>query len=393
MKTILFISFLVFYGSVAFSQDFYVTNDGQTVNGSVDNYKEWSKNPTEVTFTKPDGSTVTLTPANCKSFKVGNDNYISYHGTRVANSDNVIYSQGDQSEEEIKDTVNVFLRRVYQHGNYALYKLFDNKRINFYLAKDGNLKELEYYEAIKDNVADPFNLYKPYLYKEFNGMGTRGFQHKLSLLTYKENELINFLADVFKDESHASEKLRNKYPSEILFGIGGNANSGKITNVNGSFSYNQTNFAPSLEFALRIYNQRNFGRLFFQPSLSAMFLKNNFDKDYYKIKATMLNVKLGVGYTIIRKSNFSLYAAASGALPILFNFETYKQNQGEYKGTSGPDDKLSIEPELGFVIGRSLNISVSSLLPFELPYNSDFNVVYKLSQTSVCLRYAFIQKK
>jgi len=45
MNKLLLISFLAFYTSAGFSQDSYVTLDGQTINGSVQNNREWLKNP------------------------------------------------------------------------------------------------------------------------------------------------------------------------------------------------------------------------------------------------------------------------------------------------------------------------------------------------------------
>ena len=395
MKKTLLISFLVFFCSIGFCQDSYVTLDGQTVNGSVEGFREWSKNPSTVVFKDANGNTITLTPENCKSFHAGSDTYTSYHGTRVANSDNIIYSHGELDEHEMKDTVSVFLRRIYQYQNYALYKLFDDKRINFYLAKDGNIKELEYYETIKDNVADPFNIYKAYLYKEFSGKNVRNFQHKLSMLSYKENSLITFLADVFSDQEHVSEASRNKYPTETLLGLGINENSGKVTDVYNRYSYSQTSTAPSVEIGLRLYNQRNFGKLFFQPTLTLMMLKNSFNGGNINVKGNVADVDLGVGYMILKKEKLSLYASVAAALPIIFNFETQRGN-GKYFGSSGPDDRISVHSELGIVINRTLNISVANLLPIKFPFNGDGVVdgtlAYQLSQTSLAIRYALIHR-
>ena len=395
MKQTLLISFLVFFFSFAFCQDSYVTLDGNKVDGTIEGYREWSKNPASVIFKEASGTTVTLTSQNCKSFTAGSDAYVSYHGTRVSNSDNVVYSQGAMDEQEMKDTVSVFLRRVYQYQNYALYKLFDDKRINFYLAKDGNLKELEYYETIKDNVADPFNIYKSTLYKEFSGKNVRNFQHKLSLLTYKENSLISFLADVCSDQEHVTESSRNKYPTETLLGVGINENSGKVTDLYNRFSYSQSSIAPSFEIGLRLYNQRNFGKLFFQPTLTLMMLKNSFNGGNINVKGTLADVNLGVGYMFLKKEKVSIYAAVAGALPIIFNFETQRGN-GKYFGSPGPDDRISVHSELGVVINHTLNISVANLFPIKFPFNGDGVVdgilAYQLSQTSVAIRYAFIHR-
>lgn len=69
MKQSLFIFFLL-YSTFSFSQDSYVTLNDQTIHGTIENYKEWSKNPTTVLFKDSiDGNSIYLTPANCKSLQ------------------------------------------------------------------------------------------------------------------------------------------------------------------------------------------------------------------------------------------------------------------------------------------------------------------------------------
>ncbi len=393
MKKILSCSVLLFYGSLVFSQDMYVTLGNQTIQGTIENYKEWSRNPNTVVFKESvSGAIMNLTPQNCKSFTARSDKYISYNGTRILNSDNIIYSQGVQNDQLIKDTIQVFLRQIYQFKNYTLYKLFDNKRINFFLSDNGDIKELEYYESINNGMATPFNGYKTYLYRLFYNQDINALQHKIDILNYKENDLVYFFADIFNDKSHALQKLRNNYPPEILVGAGANVNLSTLEDIYGRYTFHQTNFSPSFEFGLRIYSQRNFGRLFFQPSISVIPLSNSFEGDNFKIKATLVNINLGAGYKFMKKSEVSFYAEAAGSLPVFFNFQTRKGAGGKYVGTSGPDNRASIHAELGVIIKQSLNISFGGILPVRLPFNSDHVYAYKLSQLSVALRYAFIHQ-
>lgn len=392
MKKSLFIFFLL-SSTFVFSQDFYVTLNDQTIHGTIEHYKEWSKNPKTVLFKDSiSGSSIYLTPANCKSFTVGlSDKFISYNGTRILNTDNAINSHGVQSDQLEKDTIQVFLRQIYQFKNYTLYKLFDAKRANFYLSDNSVTTELEYYENINSNQVVPFNGYKNYLLKEFSDKGVEGLLHKVEILAYKEDDLLNFFADIFGDKSNSSEKLRNKYSNEILVGIGANENFGSITNFS-SATYKQTSTSPSFEIALRIYSQRNFGRIFFQPSISVMPLSNTFNEGLvFKTKATLVNVNLGVGYMFLKKSNISVYAAAAGGLPIIFNYKTLRGTNSKYINSDSPDDRLTLHPEMGLIIKRSLNISFTGTLPFKLPFLSDPSFTYKVSQASVVLRYAFIE--
>lgn len=392
MKKGLFIFFL-FSSNFLFSQDFYVTINDQIVHGTIEHYKESSKNPKTVLFKDSiRGNSIDLTPANCKGLTVGlSDKFISYKGTRIVNTDNAINSHLVQSAQLEKNNIQVFLRQIYQFGSYTLYKLFDDKRINFYLSNNGVIMELEYYENINGNQIIPYYGYKNYLLNEFSDKTIKGLQHKVEILRYEENDLLNFFTNIFNDKSNSSEKLRNKYSNEILVGIGLNINFGTVTNL-GNSTYNKTSYSPSFEIALRTYSQRNFGRIFFQPSLSIMTLSHTFDEgSTFKTKATLINVNLGVGYIFLKKSNLFIYAAAAGGVPIIFNYKTHQGTIGEYVNSGSPDVRLTVHPEMGLIIKQSLNISFTGTLPFKLNFLSNPSFNYCVSQFSVVLRYAFLE--
>ena len=392
MKKGLFIFFL-FSSNFLFSQDSYVTINDQIVHGTIEHYKESSKNPKTVFFKDSiSGNSIDLTPANCKSLTVGlSDKFISYNGTRIINTDNAINSHLMQSAQLEKDNIQVFLRQIYQFRSYTLYKLFDDKRTNFYLSNNGVITELEYYENVNGSQVIPYYGYKNYLLNEFSDKAIKGLQHKVEILRYEENDLLNFFTNIFNDKSKSSEKLRNKYSNEILVGIGLNINFGTVTNL-GSATYNNTSYSPSFEIALRTYSQRNFGRIFFQPSLSVMPLSHTFNEgSTFKTKATLVNVNFGVGYIFLKNSNLFIYAAAAGGVPIIFNYKTHKGTIGEYVNSGSPDVRFTVHPEMGLVVNRTLNISFTGTLPFKLNFLSDPSFNYKVSQFSVVLRYAFVE--
>jgi hypothetical protein len=390
MNKLLLISFLTFCTTAAFPQDSYIALNGQTVNGSVENNREWLKNPLSVVFTNSDGSKITLTPENCKSFTAGTDYYLSYHGTRVANPDHVLSSHNDEGAAIIKDTVDAFLRQVYKFDGYALYELYDNKRINFYLGTDGSIRELEYYETIKDGNVSPINSYKAYLYQQFASRKTSNFSEKLKDLHYNENDLHNFFAQVLGDQAHASEKLRNKYPSETLVGVGGNVNAGTMHSWTNYPYYHQTSIAPSVEFGLRLYSQRNFGKFFFQPTIGIMPLLNTFKGSAIAtktVKATIIDFSMGAGYMIIKKQNISVYAKGAAEMRL---FAGYKTKDGKYLGDDGSNGRITGVAELGLIIKRNLNIAFNNTFPVRMTFKANTNYSYKLSGMSLALRYAFI---
>lgn len=391
MKQIFFIICLLTGTTTAFCQDSYVSLDGQIIPGKFENYKEWSKNPSSVLFKSDNGTVITLTPENCKSFVAGIDTYVSYHGTRIINTENALKNTGLFSPVPTTDTVNIFLHQVYQFENYKLYKLFDNKRTNFYFSDNTAIEELPFYETLERNVVVPFSGYKTLLNKEFADKNIPGFQEKINKLDYKENDLIDFLANVLNDKSHSSEKLRNKYPSETFIGVGLNANVGTLENIYGKYTFHQTNFGPSFELGLRLYSQRNFGKLFFQPYINAFPLLSNFKDAPARVKAMVVAVNLGAGYLFVKKSNFSFYAEAAGSLPILFNLQT-ENISGNYVKSIGLDDRITVHPELGVILNKHWNIAVNDMLAIRLPFYSNQEYAYKLSQVSLIIRYAFIRE-
>jgi hypothetical protein len=200
MKGILF--FLFVYLTVpAYCQDVYVKPDNSIVTGTILNYKEWSKNPSIVIFKDSTGNTINLDPTNCKSFTArASDKYISYSGNRILNGDNIENKHALQSNILTRENINVFLRQIYQYKEYTLYKYFDNKRSNFYLEKNGLIKELEYYEY-EDNSGQvkTFDNYKFLLLQELEDKNIPNVQDKLNDLAYSENDLINFFAGVLED--------------------------------------------------------------------------------------------------------------------------------------------------------------------------------------------------
>jgi hypothetical protein len=390
MKQLLFIICMLACSAAAFCQDSYVTLDGQTIPGKIENYKEWSKNPSTVLFKDNNGTEITLTPENSKSFSAGNDQYVSYHGTRIINSENALKNVGLISSVTTTDTVNVFLHQIYKFENYKLYKLFDSKRTNFYFSDNDYIHELAFYETLEKNYAVAFTGYKNMLNKEFSDKNISNFQESIDRLVYKENDLINFLANALNDQSHSSQKLRNKYPTEFLIGVGANANVGTLESIFGKYTFHQTSFGPSLELGMRVYSQRNFGKFFFQPYINAFPLLSNFTDAPAKVKAMVVAVNLGVGYLLVKKPNFSFYAEAAGSLAIFFNLQTRNIN-GNYVKAEGLDDRITVHPELGVILNQHWNIAVNDMLATRLPFYSNQEYAYKLSQISVVTRYAFIQ--
>ena len=349
------------------------------------------------------GSEVILTPQSCISFAAGRDTFISYHGSRIMNTDNVLDVSGYNSAEMRKDSIRVFLRQAYHNGDYILYKLTDATRINFYFSDHSTVRELEYYEYVKENKdndrndnAVSFDGYKQYLFVLLANKNIRNLSARLNAVPYKEIDLVNFLASVLHDKGQSTVARRNRYPAEIFIGAGINANMGALLDFSDKIAFKQTSYAPSLEVGLRLYAQRNFGKIFFQPSVSGMPLTSKFYNDYYKLNATLVGANLGIGYLFVKQKNLSVFAVANGTLYLPFGLKTSfnKGNVHNEVKASDLNSRLTVRPELGVVIGQNISLLVSGSFPIKVPFEESGTYrSYKLTQLSFGVRYGFIQNK
>lgn len=394
MKKAILISFFLFvfvydYGQNV--QDQYVSLYGQTIEGKVENYKEWSKNPTEAEFKDTHNNSVKLTPESCKSFTAGGDVYVSYIGTRIVNSDNAMNTEGIINDIAEKDSVKVFLRQIYQHANYVLYELKDKIRTNFYFSDNGNITELEYFESISSNNAvTPHEGYKGFLNQEFNNKDISNLQVRLQKLSYKENDLVDFFAYVFNDKAQAKERKRDRYPAEIFIGVDGNANSATLSNIQiGKTDFKQTSFAPSFEIGSRIYSQRNFGKLFFQPSVDIMRLSSEFKNHDFTLKATVLNINLGAGYMFVKKNSFAVYGVANATFSVPFGVRTTWGYGNVDVPANAVNQRLTAHLEAGVIIVSSISINASAYLPIKYPFDAYPSEAYKVNTISFGIKYAF----
>lgn len=396
---------LFFIAATANCQDIYITNNGDTVHGKITDYAQWSKSPVKVEFSDNSGNNITLTPLNCKSFTVNNsDVYISYSGNRIVNTDNIKSSVGTGNKVMATEHVDAFLRRIYQYKGFALYKYADNKRINFFLSKNDSLKELEYYEYIDENsnALQTDDAYKFYIHDQLQNIDAPNKQKEIDNLVYREDALINFFAKILSDKANATEKKRDKYPSEIFGGIGVEGKFGTLKHYDGS-KVHQTSISPLLEIGMKIYGQRNFGKFFFQPLIAFSFLDNtiNDSKNNYKLRnrATLVSTRLGPGYTFLKKQGISVYASAMAQLDFVFGYKsTYTYTGSTYNGTYtswATMIKISLNPEIGLMLNHSINIALQGSLPYRLPvyYNPSYYYAqytfYAVHSLGLVARYKF----
>jgi hypothetical protein len=393
MKKFFLLFILLSVKEVLLAQDYYINNSGDTVKGTVNNYKQWDKNPATISF-HTNNNEVILNPLKCKEIVINqNDRYISYSGTRIINPEKVTnFSEGPENGIIKKDTVSIFLRDIYHYKNYVLYKFFDRKRNNFYISKNGEVSELEYYESIIENRVGTYDGYKAILNEVLSGEGIADLNEKLKKVTYDETELINFISGTLKDYVNSSEKKRNIYPKEYLIGTGAIANIASLNFSNSAFISDKTSISPFFEIGVRLYNQRKFGRPFFQSVISFIPIKSSFLNNVgmkYDISLSLISAYLSSGYMFIKNDKLSVYGAAGLGILIAANLKNEYQNTITNYGTY---TKIGIRPELGILISHKLNVSLFATAPFKFPagpaaYKSN---IYKITQAGLAVRYIIL---
>lgn len=118
-----------------------VTFTGDTINGSID-YRNWERNPSEITFKSTNGKIINYKPLEIVSFSVKDEIYVSAIIKTEINSRNTDHLKLSSEIREQIDTA--FLQTMIQ-GEKSLYYYNNNYRIiNFYIKQNSDFEYLEY---------------------------------------------------------------------------------------------------------------------------------------------------------------------------------------------------------------------------------------------------------
>lgn len=376
-------------------QDMYVTNSGDTIHGKITNYEEWDRNPQEVTFIDNSGKSITLTPLNCKSFSAGkSDTYVSYSGPRLLNSTDIINTYGLNSSVDTTENINTFLRLIFHHKEFSLYKYLDTKRTNFFLATNGSIKELAYYEYTDDGGNTKTNeAYKIYILNQLNLVNDPDLMNKINSLVYEESALVKFFVNILRDKDYKAEKIRKNYATEILVGIGIQARFGSGVSGDGS-NARQTALNPLAEIGVRFYGHRNYGKLFFEPSLIVSILNQHFTELYhisFKAQGTIVGARIGPGYFFAKKEGINFYAALPIGVDFIGGYRTTYTGSTTTQTIKSIDTPIRfvLNPEIGVDLNHKFNISLKYTTPYNFNQSNYGNLPYKTSTCSLDVSFIF----
>jgi len=313
---------------------YYVNLKSDTFKGKFIHFRESGNIPSEVSFRAAGSSAlVSLTPDNCKMFSIGNsDVYVSYKGKRLTNPTD--YNVGQEDSTNVFREISTFLHELYNNGYYRLFEFAGGKRSNFYVnAGNGPLQELFYKEFIQNGEVIESQEFRHQLAAYFSAV----LQKNPDELRLIERVVYNSssLTDLFNKMAGGNIAIhpKMKYPAQVFLGFGASSNRLSVTE-GGGFSFKPEDEAgdypsqvsPLFEVGLKLFLQRNYGRLFFVIRTDYYQFKHAHEFDdnvsFHTIttfKSDVLSFPFGIGYKVINKRNFSLELSAGPSLFFLLN--------------------------------------------------------------------------
>ncbi|HEY4149461.1 MAG TPA: hypothetical protein VGM41_11050 [Chitinophagaceae bacterium] len=368
---------------------YYINLTGDTVFGKFINYQEYNKSPASIVF-QPAGASLpmSLTPANCRKLSVAHyDIYISYKGKRLANETDYRNAQG--KSDDVYEDINVFLRELFNDGHYQLYELADGKRNNYYVSSASvPLEELYFKAYTEDNavVESPyFRSQLSFLFRDSLKQGDK-LQRQLEKVSYNGESLQKVFTFV---TSGKIKTAKEKYPAQIFAGLGASFNTFRVKADPSSYDYlvgsYNVDVSPVLEAGIKLYNQRNFGRLFFIFRINAYRYKNTMHFPGYsyspgsgstaEFKATVISIPVSFGYQFVRTQELSVsFSVGAAALLLKNNTERIIPDNNSYTSeidnttfltyTAFGELEATLRKKISFYAGGYLPVSVGNYVAY-----------------------------
>jgi hypothetical protein len=419
-KALLTLSAFLFVSSGLFAQNhdpegYYINKKGDTVKGRFPNYAEYGNSPAEVPF-QPSGAgnQVLLVPDNCVKFSVGHaDAYIAFKGKRLTNPTNFHNTNG-QSGDAYED-VSIFLRELYNDGQYQLFEFKGADRSNFYTRNSsGEMNELYYKEYLAyDNGTGADNVVQSPLFRQQLGayfgqilQTDPGLWSRIEHANYTGESLRQLFYAMTK---RSVPKVKEEYPAQVFIGFGASFNTLTVSAesmlvdpeidqkvTSGKYS-SQT--SALIEAGVKLFSQRNGGRLFFTMRVNYYKFQNkssdfadtyNYNTYNTIFKSSVLSFPAGIGYKLVNTPDFSLELAA-GAVPVILfqNTQTQNATNGTASASSTQDDgksvTLSFFAETAIVVLKRVSVFGAWYSPCQIADFQEYNPAH--SSIKFGLRY------
>lgn len=381
----------------------YIKLNGEKVDGVIQNYTQWYRNPDKVYFI-PAGSSnqIELTPSNTLQFTIDNyDTYLAYTGKRLTNpiDDAEVINKGNfiVAEDEYAD-ISTFLRLVLKTEKVELYVYTDKIRTNFFFKKPNQpLEELRFKKSYKDTKIAPMYSYRQQISVAFSDeIANNKLFEDIARLEYTEEKLERFF---FKLSPKEKQKKRQKNPAAGWVITGGIAvSSMKVEGVQSvsltRFDY-KTSISPLVTIGYHLPINRNFNRFFFYPHLKFYNYKNTGERvgDNYKHTATyktslVTSPTLNGGLHVYNTEKLRLFASAGAGFLLLTNNKQITED----KQLSNNQTYIKSETELkntdfnfNFSTGFLLNNRIIGWASYNTPASIGNFIMYNPMHSSIQL--------
>lgn len=331
------------------SAGFYVNLQGEKIAGSFSDFRQWNYNPSKVSFAADDKTSIVLTPENCISFTVsGYDTYIAKTVSRMTDAETFSTAVNREGSSEHYDTINVFLRRIFDQPGISLYEYSDKLRKNYYIQHGNDFAELIFKvdytggRTVEDKryLSQLQTLYASQLIEDNKAV------RKLFRTEYDGRDLVSFLNHIH-DVKQPEKAKELAYPTEIVFSAGASYNVQKVGPLNlgnpRTYLDYSSNIAPLVGIGFIRYGQRNFGKYYWNVDLKYTSFRNisGYSGSHrWEYKSHVASLSVGGGIKWINKKNFAWYTSASSNIIFLLgNTEvaTYNDKREEVKGNGELD--------------------------------------------------------
>jgi hypothetical protein len=317
--------FLPFFSSAQsnYKPGYIVDLKGDTLKGNID-YREWEKNPKQVSFKSSARAVTVYTPQNAKAFSVDGLEYYEQHTVKVSlDRIDATIAGGVVDSSYRMDTV--FLKTLTRGRYLSLYSYADDIKPRFYvLWQVGAVPaELVFHIYVDANsVVHDVNGYRLQLKSiaQNNNVSDDKLAGLLSRSEYKERDLLKIAAAINGNDP-AQFVTKSQLGTRAFAGAGINYND-MAFNGNIAFSDNYT-LSPKISGGIDLLTNKNTQQLVLRLEISLTRDQHNFNDAYQqsqlKVTQNTASVIPQVYYSIYNGQKLKIFAGGG----IAVNFSSY----------------------------------------------------------------------
>lgn len=351
---------------------YVVTLKGDTVQGLI-NYKDWNKNPKQISFKNNGGKTTSYSTANTASFSVtGYEYYSRYTGHISEDAEDVSYlSRGLDSTYKV-DTV--FLRAISRGKNVTLYEYIDIKKVRYFIAdKNQPPVELAYHVYLNPNDLSKVDKQRGYI-QQLQTLSARyqpensGLIAQISNADYKDEDLKKVVDKINGSTAGPVEFTARAHSTTRLY-VGAAANITQVNFTGQSDFTTKTSYTfPMINVGADIFLNKDVGNLLIRINLGVTRNNSSFTASNtttfgtstysaFKFDQIMAVLNPQLLYNVYNQNSFKLYLA----LGVAGNFSAYSNRQDYVTSSSlgGTTTTRTVTDDLlGFYVGGTGKVGI-----------------------------------